>query len=57
MRGDQFPGHQYSPSDDIVSFFSSPSDSFQIQQWTPSEVQGVNADEYASASIGGNVLR
>ncbi|KAJ4972860.1 hypothetical protein NE237_006034 [Protea cynaroides] len=48
-RGDELPHHQYSASDGFGSYFSSPSDNFQTQQWTPPPRQEVNIDDYVSA--------
>ncbi|XP_058096402.1 uncharacterized protein LOC131242050 [Magnolia sinica] len=50
VRSDEFP-NQYSASEGVVSYLSSPSDSFQAQQWTPPPMQGVSIDEYVSATM------
>ncbi|KAF5182337.1 RING/U-box superfamily protein [Thalictrum thalictroides] len=49
MRDDHLPNHI--ASDGAGSFFSSPSDSFQTQQWTPSPMKEVNIDDYVSGTL------
>lgn len=51
VRGDHLPDQHYSPSDDGVSYLSSPSDSFQNEHWTPPLIQGVNVNDYSSGSM------
>eukprot|EP00262_Sarcandra_glabra_P018874 TRINITY_DN6927_c0_g5_i2.p1 TRINITY_DN6927_c0_g5~~TRINITY_DN6927_c0_g5_i2.p1 ORF type:complete len:439 (-),score=43.64 TRINITY_DN6927_c0_g5_i2:174-1490(-) len=51
VRGEQLLNHQNSASDGVASYFSSPSDSFQTQQWTPPSMQGVSIDDYVSATM------
>ncbi|XP_010265165.2 PREDICTED: uncharacterized protein LOC104602979 isoform X1 [Nelumbo nucifera] len=51
MRSDQFSHHHYSASDGFGSYFSSPSDSFQTQQWTPPPVQRASADDYVTVTL------
>ncbi|XP_077213459.1 RING/U-box superfamily protein [Tasmannia lanceolata] len=51
FRGDPFPNNQHSVSDGIVSYFSSPSDSFKTQQFTPPPMQGVDINDYVSATM------
>ncbi|OVA12190.1 zinc finger protein [Macleaya cordata] len=48
MRGDHFRNH--SASDGAGSYFSSPSDSFQTQQWTP-PTKGFNIDDSGSGAM------
>ncbi|KAK9116699.1 hypothetical protein Sjap_015646 [Stephania japonica] len=48
-RNDHFLNHP--GSDDADSYFSSPSDSFHNQQWTPRPMKGVNIDDYVSGTI------
>ncbi|ERM94533.1 hypothetical protein AMTR_s00010p00265250 [Amborella trichopoda] len=52
VSSERFPNPQYSASDGMVSYISSPSDSFQTQLGTP-PVQGVNLEEFVSSAIGG----
>ncbi|KAK9119212.1 hypothetical protein Scep_017305 [Stephania cephalantha] len=48
-RNDNFLNHP--GSDGADSYFSSPSDSFHNQQWTPRPMKGVNVDDYVSGTI------
>lgn len=49
MREDHLPNH--TASDGAGSYFSSPSDSFQTQQWTPSPIKEVNISDYSSGKL------
>lgn len=46
LRDDHLPNH--AASDGVGSYFSSPSDSYQTQQWTPSPIKEVNVGDYGS---------
>lgn len=48
MSSDQYPNHQHSISDGAVSYFGSPSESFQAPRWTPP----VQKFEFATPSAG-----
>ncbi|KAF9626237.1 hypothetical protein IFM89_031364 [Coptis chinensis] len=49
MRDDRFPND--AASDGAGSYFSSPSDSFQTQQWTPSPMTEGIISDYASGAL------
>nr|DAD42026.1 TPA_asm: hypothetical protein HUJ06_000256 [Nelumbo nucifera] len=51
---DQYTDHYHSVSDGVFSYFGSPSDNFQLPQWTPL-VQKSNSGELATLPVGVNL--
>ncbi|XP_077230803.1 uncharacterized protein LOC143863906 [Tasmannia lanceolata] len=52
VSSEQYPNHQHTVSDGVLSYFGSPSDNFQDPHWTP-PVQNFNFTEFATP-VGGS---
>ncbi|KAK3027336.1 hypothetical protein RJ639_040428 [Escallonia herrerae] len=50
LRGNYLPNHQYSASDGVGPYFSSPSDVSPAQQWTPPIIQEISVEDYRTSS-------
>lgn len=50
VRGNYLPSHQYSASDGVGPYFSSPSDISPARQWTPPAIQEISVDDYGTSS-------
>lgn len=57
MRGNHLSNHQYSTSDGVGPYFSSPSDISPARQWTPPAIQEIRVDDYGASSRRGNLNR
>ncbi|KAA8532965.1 hypothetical protein F0562_032918 [Nyssa sinensis] len=52
VRGNHLPNHQYSTSDGVGPYFSSPSEISPAQQWTPPTIQEISVDDCRTSSRG-----
>ncbi|CAL5338486.1 unnamed protein product [Camellia sinensis] len=50
VRGNHVSNHQYSTSDGVGPYFSSPSEISPARQWTPPTIQEIRVDDYATSS-------
>lgn len=48
---ERLPGHRYSASDGVFSYFNSPTDGYQNEQLMPPPVQGVNINDYVRGML------
>lgn len=55
MRGNHLSNHQYSTSDGVGPYFSSPSEISPARQWTPPAIQEIKVDDYGTSSRRGNM--
>lgn len=50
VRGNHLSNHQYSTSDGVGPYFSSPSEISPARQWTPPAIQEIRVDDYGTSS-------
>lgn len=50
VRGNHVSNNQYSTSDGVGPYFSSPSEISPARQWTPPTIQEIRVDDYATSS-------